>query len=255
MMMMMMMMIPRRCRFGRHPLAVANSDMKYGTRVLPWLCFAIHGFPHWLRQQQQNHRRHRRRTMMMMRAVQRLSNWGCGFPSSVLARHKKTTGMDDTNNSLQVISTDFWSEPGDVFDAERLVPEVWHGINLRYNVESPDNQNAARVERLDWLKKPNIVMPVANWVIGSDLVYYPTDLEYLWTTLELFLDQGSKILIVAPKKKREALPQFIKLLEEKQQAGFLKLDIEEWTLYQGGMEDDERGGEVNEFLRFCFEKP
>ena len=182
---------------------------------------------------------------------------GCGLPSSMLARL-------GTTSKLEIVATDFWNEPTDEVDPDRLIPDYYHGVNLNYNVASEtENENAASVQRLDWFRPKNPMVGKVDWVIGSDLIYYPQDLVLLWNTLDMFLDQGSKILFVAPTrdKKREALPEFIQQLEAKQNSNTLKVETKDWVICGHGPKSsterdkgDERIVETNHFKTFCFEK-
>ena len=98
---------------------------------------------------------------------------GCGLPSGMLARQE----------SLRVISTDFWMEPGKEFDEERLVPDAYHGVNLRFNVEGggkPLSDNGKRENpRVEWLDfydpaSSSVLSASAprgpDWVIASDII-------------------------------------------------------------------------------------
>jgi len=171
---------------------------------------------------------------------------GCGLPSVVCRDVLQ----------LPVTATDFWYEgQGSVDrDMDRLIPEVYHGINLRYNVIGAAPTSAvstrfgggqerestpARVELLDWHKIETVqkIGPI-DLVIGSDVIYYPMDIEPLWKTMESLLKDGgaSKIILMLPLKpdQREALPAFMELLEKKSSSEGCeyRLEIQEVCLYK-----------------------
>jgi predicted nicotinamide N-methyase len=151
-----------------------------------------------------------------------------------------------------ILATDFWETDDDVFDEDRLVPTKFHGMNLHYNVvdqqqqgqkeisnnddDDDDDNNIDRVVetavlKLDWYDPESTKMIKTAFrpdlIIGSDLVYYPKDVEPLLNTLEILLLQdddeessssssppGNKtntravlVLPLAPSE-REAIPEF-----------------------------------------------
>lgn len=144
---------------------------------------------------------------------------GCGLPSVVCR---------DVLKMSSVVATDFWYEESaaaeSIRDMDRLIPEVYHGINLRYNVAQGHDEARVRVIQLDWHTDSQDIQrrigPPVDLVIGSDLVYYPADVEPLWSTIESLLrygDRPTKVILMAPLKPdvREAMPAFLELLEDK----------------------------------------
>lgn len=153
---------------------------------------------------------------------------GCGLPSVVCR---------DDLKAAAVLATDFWETEDVEFDGDRLVPTKFHGLNLEYNVVKSCLDDADRVEtetavqRLDWHDRASAAAARDSFrpdmVIGSDLVYYPMDVEPLLSVLETLLvghDAGNEeepasvpeerkmiravlALALAPAK-REALPEF-----------------------------------------------
>lgn len=156
---------------------------------------------------------------------------GCGLPSIVCR---------DALKVPMVVATDFWYSDEIEWEAERLVPEVWHGINLKYNVQRPEQ--GALVRKLDWHGQTSVkeaataIGPTIDLVIGSDLIYYPMDLAPLWNTLETLLkDCGArKIVLVSPLKPetRESMPAFLELVESKSADGSLLVERQEMLLYR-----------------------
>lgn len=145
---------------------------------------------------------------------------GCGLPS-VVCRNELGAGA--------VLATDFWETEADTFDGDRLVPTKFHGLNLEYNVvRNHGNSNSSNnveksVQKLDWHDRDSATEARDSFrpdlVIGSDLVYYPMDVEPLLGVLE-FLLVGEKpiravlALPLAPAE-REALPEFREKLPER----------------------------------------
>jgi hypothetical protein len=153
-----------------------------------------------------------------------------------------------------ILATDFWETDDDVFDEDRLVPTKFHGINLHYNVvdqqqqsqkeinnnddgiDDNDNDNDRAVEtavlKLDWYDPGSTKLIKTTFrpdlIIGSDLMYYPIDVEPLLNTLEILLLQdendeesssssppenkntNARAVLVLPLEpsKREAIPEF-----------------------------------------------
>mmetsp|Transcript_4485 Transcript_4485/g.10896 ORF Transcript_4485/g.10896 Transcript_4485/m.10896 type:complete len:332 (+) Transcript_4485:1654-2649(+) len=148
---------------------------------------------------------------------------GCGLPSVVCR---------DLLQADAVLATDFWQKEDDTFDGDRLVPTKFHGMNLEYNVVQRNaNSNSVTetaVQRLDWHDRESAVSARDSFrpdlIIGSDLVYYPMDIEPLLNVLEILLigdvDDKNKeesisenktqaVLVVAlAPAEREALPEF-----------------------------------------------
>ena len=130
---------------------------------------------------------------------------GCGLPSVV---------CQDELRASAVMATDFW-EQDDNFDQDRLVPTKYHGLNLEHNVAA----TSSSVQCLDWHDRDSAISARESFrpdlIIGSDLVYYPMDVEPLLNVLEILLksnDQESQTravlaLPLAPAN-REALPEF-----------------------------------------------
>jgi predicted nicotinamide N-methyase len=140
---------------------------------------------------------------------------GCGLPSIVCR---------DVLQIPTVVATDFWYVGEDSErEKERLVPETWHGINLEYNVvQGQTKEGGALVKRLDWHDLETVRQaagPSVDLVIGSDLIYYPMDIQPLWNTIETLLQDcgASKVVLLSPLKPetREAFPAFLELLNSK----------------------------------------
>ena len=155
---------------------------------------------------------------------------GCGLPSVVCRDELKADA---------VLATDFWEIENDDFDGDRLVPTKFHGLNLEYNVvnnaynKRGDGKNSnveTAVQRLDWHDRVSALSARDSFrpdlIIGSDLVYYPMDVEPLFNILELLLlgdvtsNEESTSPVAGERKtravlalalspaKREALPEF-----------------------------------------------
>ena len=153
-----------------------------------------------------------------------------------------------------ILATDFWETDDDVFDEDRLVPTKFHGMNLHYNVVDQqqqgqkeinnnddgidDNDNdidravESAVLKLDWYDPGSTKLIKTTFrpdlIIGSDLMYYPTDVEPLLNTLEILLLQdendeesssssppenkttNARAVLVLPlaPSVREAIPEF-----------------------------------------------
>jgi predicted nicotinamide N-methyase len=174
---------------------------------------------------------------------------GCGLPS-VLCR--------DVLQIPCVIATDFWYSSraegamNEQWESDRLVPEHWHGVNLEYNVvenrqESDEDKAAsiAYVRKVDWHDLQSVrrvveetsTLAKIDLVIGSDIIYYPMDMEPLWNTLETLLKEcfAQKVILVSPLKQnlREALPAFEELLATKSslQGGEYLVERQEFALH------------------------
>lgn len=140
---------------------------------------------------------------------------GCGLPSIVCR---------DVLQARAVLATDFWQMEEDfenLEDKNRVVPTKYHALNLEHNVvaekkeddENDDekqkqqttrikNKNGQRrrraesaVQRLDWHDPEGAALAKASFkpdlIIGSDLIYYPMDVDPLLNTLQtLLLDDG-----------------------------------------------------------------
>lgn len=134
---------------------------------------------------------------------------GCGLPSAVCR---------DLLGARFILATDFWMVSK--CEQDRLIPESWHGINLKFNVETSPK---AKAQHVDWFNPDTVrhALEVGqpNIVVGSDLIYYPTDLWSLWNTIEICLKDGDvdEVILISPLKPdvREALPEFRKMLENK----------------------------------------
>jgi hypothetical protein len=169
---------------------------------------------------------------------------GIGLPSALCR---------DVLKAKAVVATDFWKEnnklhPEDATlfsneDKSRLIPEAWHGMNLRYNIQR-DNQNAF-VQRVDWhhldtVKNVKKSFGPPDLVIGSDLIYYRSDLPHFCATLLELLSGSSSsggckdILLVSPlpPDEREALPDFRDWLKEQAANGRFQVETRELTLYR-----------------------
>eukprot|EP00980_Cylindrotheca_fusiformis_P005135 scaffold1087_cov136-Cylindrotheca_fusiformis.AAC.21 len=155
---------------------------------------------------------------------------GCGLPSAVCR---------DVLQASYILATDFWMV-GD-FEKDRLIPENWHGVNLEFNVATTQR---AKVQQVDWFNPDTVRQALQtcqpNIVVGSDLVYYPADLEPFWNTIDICLKEGDvdQILLVSPLKPetREALPEFRKLLEAKG-ADAYDIKMEELTMHCNEIEN------------------
>ncbi len=129
---------------------------------------------------------------------------GCGLPSVVCR---------DELRASSVLATDFWEKENDGFDEDRLVPTKYHGLNLEHNVATA--ASVARVQCLDWHDRESAILARDSFqpdlIIGSDLVYYPMDVEPLLNVLEILLKESQTraalALPLAPAN-REALPEF-----------------------------------------------
>jgi predicted nicotinamide N-methyase len=161
---------------------------------------------------------------------------GCGLPSAVCR---------DVLGASSVLATDFWMV-GDR-EKDRLIPENWHGINLEFNVVTSPR---AKVQHVDWFNPDTVRQALhtgqPNIVVGSDLVYYPTDLEPFWNTIDICLKEGGvdEVILMSPLKPetREALPEFRKMLESRANEGY-DINLKELTLHK-----DEIGNSVDRFL-------
>jgi len=168
---------------------------------------------------------------------------GCGLPSIV---------CDCVLKATSVTATDFWYTDADAtFDKDRLIPTFWHGINLQYNLNQGqsdnDNNKRAVAKRLDWhdptsLQACMMDIPTTTEndlvVIGSDLIYYPMDLDPLWETLMSLLSEygATQIVLVCPmvQETREALPAFLERAESNAQGenALYTLQRQPLTLYK-----------------------
>lgn len=155
---------------------------------------------------------------------------GCGLPCIVCR---------DVLNVPLVLATDFWySDDETNREMDRLMPEVWHGINLEYNVQRHDQ--GASVRKVDWYDLESVRRITEDMdgsidlVLASDLVNYPMDSDPLWNTLEtLMKDCGAaKVVLVSPLEPatREALPSFQEMLAAKCTEGY-HLERQELVLY------------------------
>lgn len=134
---------------------------------------------------------------------------GCGLPSVVCR---------DELRASSVLATDFWETSDDNFDADRLVPTKYHGLNLEHNVVV--SEGGARVQCLDWHDRESAILARDSFepdlIIGSDLVYYPMDVEPLLNVLEILLTANSEkesktravLALPLSPAQREALPEF-----------------------------------------------
>lgn len=183
---------------------------------------------------------------------------GCGLPTLVC--RDVLHGL-----SSRIVATDFWYEADEEFDKDRLVPETYHAMNLRYNVleaktaTTPQiSQSLVKVKRLDWYKPGNAkdiaLENSVDLVIGSDLIYYPADLDPLWRTLQSLLEEGgaSKIILVSPyslsgSTKREAFPAFWERLLSEDGTWF-DLETQELILYKN-LEAMEEELEEDRFMK------
>eukprot|EP00566_Odontella_aurita_P017946 CAMPEP_0113547882 /NCGR_PEP_ID=MMETSP0015_2-20120614/12597_1 /TAXON_ID=2838 /ORGANISM="Odontella" /LENGTH=326 /DNA_ID=CAMNT_0000448475 /DNA_START=72 /DNA_END=1052 /DNA_ORIENTATION=+ /assembly_acc=CAM_ASM_000160 len=131
---------------------------------------------------------------------------GCGLPS-LLCR--------DALGANAVLATDFWELDDRVVDGGRKepIPARLHGINLEHNVRG----EGAQVQRVDW-HDPVTVSGASSFgadlIIGSDLVYYPSNVQPLMDTLQALLEEGrgapEAVLIspLPPEVERTSLPEF-----------------------------------------------
>lgn len=171
---------------------------------------------------------------------------GCGLPSIVCR---------DILQVPQVIATDFWyPEQQSQRVKDRLVPEVWHGINLQYNVER--QHQGAVVKPLDWHDLESVrqaATPSVDLVIASDVVYYHMDIVPLWNTIETLLREcgALKVVLVLPVKPetRESLPAFVEVLESKASTGTYVLERQQLHLYKSQESFDTRQ-DSDRFLKF-----
>mmetsp|Transcript_47318 Transcript_47318/g.53647 ORF Transcript_47318/g.53647 Transcript_47318/m.53647 type:complete len:346 (+) Transcript_47318:55-1092(+) len=196
---------------------------------------------------------------------------GCGLPSVVCR---------DVLQASAVLATDFWETDNDVFDEDRLVPTKFHGMNLKYNVDKIYSQERQRVIsdnngndnnddnrvvetavlKMDWHDRVSTKIAKATFcpdlVIGSDLVYYPMDVEPLLNTLEVLLDgnkespsptenKNTRAVLVLPlaPSEREALPEFRKKIPARFSTTH-EVKINEIDLFH----DQDKSGEKSTFL-------
>lgn len=159
---------------------------------------------------------------------------GCGLPSALCRDELKADA---------ILATDFWETETDDFDKDRLVPTKFHGLNLEHNVCGVNNKNNScqtvvetAVQRLDWHDRFSATSARDSFrpdlVIGSDLVYYPMDVEPLLDVLEILLvgdDNNNEGDLSSPEQRkiravlslplapaeREALPEFRSKLPER----------------------------------------
>ena len=92
------------------------------------------------------------------------------------------------------------------------------------------------MQSLDWHDIESVrTLRSVDVVIGSDVIYYPMDVQPLWTTMETLLREGgaTKIILVLPlhPDKREALPEFLELLENKASSDTSDLHLERQGLF------------------------
>ncbi len=113
-------------------------------------------------------------------------------------------------------------------------------MNLRYHVQRPFPAQA-RVAHLDWYNEAQVTQHrnafAPHWIVGSDVIYEPTDLPYLCRTLERFWEhpQCQRIVLVSPHpttNQRQALPTFQEWLQEQQNAGRFHVTTKEYTVVQ-----------------------
>ena len=177
---------------------------------------------------------------------------GCGLPS-ILCR--------DVLQIPRVVATDFWyADPDPAQRIQlRLVPEVWHGINLEYNVQRLDQ--GAIVRPLDWHDLDSVrqaATPKIDLVIASDVVYYHMDTEPLWNTMNVLLREcgARKVVLVLPVKPetRESLPMFVELLESKAASGAYTLHQQHLHLYKSQESFDARQ-DSDRFIKFTLGIP
>lgn len=157
---------------------------------------------------------------------------GCGLPSVLLR---------DLVGATSVVATDFWKEDIDwtSSDESRLIPDHWHGMNLKYNVQDKN----AHVRMLDWHDLDSLKSIQSKYqtdvVIGSDLIYYESDVEPLWQTLEYLLeDVVEEVILFSPlaHNLRKALPTFRTLLQHKASEGRYEVNEDIFQLH-GSNED------------------
>ena len=140
---------------------------------------------------------------------------GCGLPSAFLLASSSHTNL--------VMATDFWQSNDDANDKDRLFPNSLFGTNLEYNIQKNENtKNVGQVVKYDWHKyqalddeNHPIRQFAPNIIIGSDLIYYPEDVEpFLQTLKRLLSNQKDKVDMaifffpLSKDTKREALPEF-----------------------------------------------
>eukprot|EP00566_Odontella_aurita_P020933 CAMPEP_0113596846 /NCGR_PEP_ID=MMETSP0015_2-20120614/40606_1 /TAXON_ID=2838 /ORGANISM="Odontella" /LENGTH=356 /DNA_ID=CAMNT_0000504493 /DNA_START=49 /DNA_END=1119 /DNA_ORIENTATION=- /assembly_acc=CAM_ASM_000160 len=121
----------------------------------------------------------------------------------------------DALGANAVLATDFWELDDRVVDGGRKepIPARLHGINLEHNVRG----EGAQVQRVDW-HDPVTVSGASSFgadlIIGSDLVYYPSNVQPLMDTLQALLEEGrgapEAFLIspLPPEVERTSLPEF-----------------------------------------------
>ena len=168
---------------------------------------------------------------------------GCGLPSRL---------CQDLGASA-VLATDFWQPDDDASstiaanidnnDKKRKegTPEKMHAINLQYNTQTA-------VQRVDWKDLQTVQQAKAIFepdiIVGSDLVYYPINLQPLLNTLQVLLDgeHATPMAILMsplpPDHEREALPDFRRKLPRLLVNHHV--DMQEVTLFQPNSSKMER---------------
>lgn len=136
---------------------------------------------------------------------------GCGLPSAFLLASSHTNS---------VLATDFW-QSDDGNDKDRLFPNSLFGTNLDYNIQkNRNNNNVGQVIKYDWHEYPSLddeSHPIRQFapdiIVGSDLIYYPEDVDpFLQTLKRIVSNDNVKMAIfffpMSEDTKREALPEF-----------------------------------------------
>jgi predicted nicotinamide N-methyase len=170
---------------------------------------------------------------------------GCGLPSRLC----------QDLGAAAVLATDFWQPDesddlrrGGSQEAKNLkegIPEKFHAMNLQYNTQTA-------VQRIDWRQLQTVREAKAIFqpdiLLGSDLVYYPVNLQPLLDTLQVLLDQDKNCASAAifvsplpPDHEREALPDFRRKIHRTLPNH--QIDMQEVTLFQP------QDGKTDRFLK------
>ena len=163
---------------------------------------------------------------------------GCGLPSRLCWEL----------GAAAVLATDFWEQPDTPTERKDVVPDPLHALNLQYNTQTA-------VQRVDWNDLETVRQAQAIFqpdiILGSDLVYYPVNVQPLLDTLQelLPLENNPKSAQFAvlmsplpPDHEREGLPEFRQRLP--QVLPHHAIDMHEVTLVRPQM-----NGKKERFLR------
>lgn len=202
---------------------------------------------------------------------------GVGLPSCVVRSHWR-----GEEAAKAILATDFWEErpeggemqfgnSGSV-DKERLFPSYMFATNLEFNLiqsaglpissvgeNSGSNEGELQkdercaVQKLDWHNEFDTYsakMFDADLIIGSDIVYYPEDVEQLIHTLTVLIDveesRKEALLVLSLDQERRGLPKFRQMLDELATSKNWELTSDVVELRQTNSDGD--GKEAERFL-------